>query len=347
MPGPGTGEKRKRKHHLSSNHPKACEEESARPQKAQAQAAGSRRMSRKLPSGRRSSRTQDCRRVGALVVHTSCSTAPGPGSHQPSITLASSSIPPRGSQKPQNPTRPASTERGEQREWEIMELCVSTTTASVRATTAAPISFAPPRRGGASASTALPVHHRRIPTRGTPWPHPSRSVSDTLSFVLLALMCFASGWRCAASAAVPDPVPSEEPASASYTVVVTDKPDTPADDKVEEVSAAPSGSAEAPVAELVSSEASPSPDGGGLDEILSKLNIEVTPTLILTGSAAFVALWILSSVVAAIDSVPLLPKLLELVGTGYSIWFIARYLLFKESRDDLFAKFEDLIQRIV
>ncbi|XP_066319596.1 protein CURVATURE THYLAKOID 1D, chloroplastic-like isoform X2 [Miscanthus floridulus] len=216
---------------------------------------------------------------------------------------------PRGSQKPQNPTRPASTERGEQREWEIMELCVSTT-ASVRATAA-------PRRG-TSASTALPLH-RRIPTRG---------------------------WRCA-SAAVPDPVPSEGPASANYTVVVTEKPDTPADDKVEEVSAAPSGSAEAPVAELVSSEASPSPDDGRLDEILSKLNIEVTPTLILTGSAAFVALWVLSSVVAAIDSVPLLPKLLELVGTGYSIWFITRYLLFKESRDDLFVKFEDLIQRII
>ena len=71
---------------------------------------------------------------------------------------------------------------------------------------------------------------------------------------------------------MPDPVSSEEPASASYTVVVTDKPDTPADDKVEEVSAAPSGSAEAPVAELVSSEASPSPDGGGLDEILSKVS---------------------------------------------------------------------------
>lgn len=75
---------------------------------------------------------------------------------------------------------------------------------------------------------------------------------------------------------MPDPVSSEEPASASasYTVVVTDKPDTPADDKVEVVSAAPSGSAEAPVAELVSSEASPSPspDDGGLDEILSKVS---------------------------------------------------------------------------
>jgi len=147
---------------------------------------------------------------------------------------------------------------------------------------------------------------------------------------------------------VPDPVPSEEPASASSTaVVVTDKPDSPADEKVEEVSAASSGSAEAPVGELVSSEASPSPDDINLDEILSKLNIEVTPTLILTGAGAFVAFLVLSSIVSAIDSVPLLPKILELVGTGYSIWFIARYLIYKESRDNLFGKFEDLKQRII
>ncbi|CAL5019670.1 unnamed protein product [Urochloa decumbens] len=196
-----------------------------------------------------------------------------------------------------------------------MELCVSTT-ASARAT-AAP--FAPLRCG---ACPAVPLR-RRLPARG---------------------------WRCA-TAAVPDPVPSEEPASASAsaTVVVTDKPDSPADEKVEEVSAASSGSVEAPVAEPVSSEASPSPspDDGGLDEILSKLNIEVTPTLILTGSGAFVTLWVLSSIVSAIDSVPLLPKFLELVGTGYSIWFTAQYLIFKESRDDLFAKFEDLKQRII
>ncbi|TKW41702.1 hypothetical protein SEVIR_1G334632v4 [Setaria viridis] len=192
-----------------------------------------------------------------------------------------------------------------------MEVCVSTT-ASARATAA-------PFRCGACPVTAVPLR-RRLPARG---------------------------WRCA-TAAVPDPVPSEEPASASSTVVVTDKPDSPADDKVEEVSAASSGPAEAPVAaEVVSSEPSPSPDDGGLDEILSKLNIEVTPTLILTGSGAFVILWVLSSIVSAIDSVPLLPKILELVGTGYSIWFIARYLLFKESRDNFFGKFEDLKQRII
>jgi hypothetical protein len=76
---------------------------------------------------------------------------------------------------------------------------------------------------------------------------------------------------------VPDPVPSEEPASTSSTVVavaVADKPDTPAEDKVEEVSAVPSGPAEAPAAaaELVSSEPSPSTDDGGLDEILSKVS---------------------------------------------------------------------------
>ncbi|KAJ1281160.1 hypothetical protein BS78_04G286800 [Paspalum vaginatum] len=202
-----------------------------------------------------------------------------------------------------------------------MELCVSTT-ASARAN-AVPLSFAPLRRG-ASASTAVSLR-RRLPTRG---------------------------WRCASSA-VPDPVPSEEPASSATTattvVVVTDKPDSPADEKVEEVCPEPSGSVsvEEPVAEVVSSEASPSPDDAGLEDILSKLNIEVTPTLILTGSGAFVALWILTSVVYAIDKVPLLPKLLELVGTGYSIWFTARYLLFKENRDEVFAKFEDLKQRII
>nr|CAB3448040.1 unnamed protein product [Digitaria exilis] len=222
-----------------------------------------------------------------------------------------------------------------------MELCVSTT-ASARAT-AAP--YAPLRR-----VTAVQLR-RRLPARG---------------------------WRCS-SAAVPDPVPSEEPAFASSTVVVTDKPDSPADEeveevsveeisaapsgseeapvavaeaeKVEEVSATPSGSAEAPVAvaEVVSSEPSPSPDDLGLDDILSKLNlnIEVTPTLILTASSGFVVLWVLSSIVFAVDSVPPLRKFLELVGTGYSIWFTARYLIFKESRDDLFAKFEDLKQRII
>uniref|UniRef100_A0A0E0G7X4 Glutaredoxin domain-containing protein n=1 Tax=Oryza nivara TaxID=4536 RepID=A0A0E0G7X4_ORYNI len=93
-----------------------------------------------------------------------------------------------------------------------------------------------------------------------------------------------AGWRCA-SAAAPDPVPSEEPASASAsTVVVTeDKPDPPpAEEKSEEVAAVSNGGGSAPV----SSEAAE--EDGGLDDILNKLDIQVTPTLVLYGSGPLI-----------------------------------------------------------
>ncbi len=47
------------------------------------------------------------------------------------------------------------------------------------------------------------------------------------------------------------------------------------------------------------------------------------------GAGAVVALWLSTVIVNAIGSVPLLPKLMELVGLGYSAWFTYRYLLFK------------------
>ena len=39
--------------------------------------------------------------------------------------------------------------------------------------------------------------------------------------------------------------------------------------------------------------------------------------------------------IGSINSVPLLPKLMELIGLGYSCWFVYRYLLFKDSRSEL------------
>ncbi|KAE8718531.1 hypothetical protein F3Y22_tig00110013pilonHSYRG00484 [Hibiscus syriacus] len=39
------------------------------------------------------------------------------------------------------------------------------------------------------------------------------------------------------------------------------------------------------------------------------------------GSGALVALWLASALVGAIDSIPLFPKLLEVVGLGYTFWF--------------------------
>jgi hypothetical protein len=157
-----------------------------------------------------------------------------------------------------------------------MELFVSTTAT-------APLSFAPFRRGG-SPSVVAPLR-RRFRARGIcslslaplydPLPH---------SAVLSRFVVPASGWRTA-SAAVPDPVPSEEPAASSFsTVVVTDKPNSAADEKGAEESPASSASVtdkpDSPADEKVAEESlvsSASVDAtvaedGGLDDILSKVS---------------------------------------------------------------------------
>ncbi|KAG2611805.1 protein CURVATURE THYLAKOID 1D, chloroplastic-like [Panicum virgatum] len=79
----------------------------------------------------------------------------------------------------------------------------------------------------------------------------------------------------------------------------------------------------------------------------SNLGFEEISTYAIYGTGAFFAGWILSAVVSALDSIPLLPKILEIVGLGYTIWFGTRYLLFKENRDELLVKVEDLKKRIV
>ena len=53
--------------------------------------------------------------------------------------------------------------------------------------------------------------------------------------------------------------------------------------------------------------------------------------VIVYGSGALVALWLAATIVGALNNIPLLPKLFELVGLGYSAWFTYRYLLFKVS----------------
>ncbi|CAL2241940.1 unnamed protein product [Prunus armeniaca] len=57
--------------------------------------------------------------------------------------------------------------------------------------------------------------------------------------------------------------------------------------------------------------------------------VENKSTVILYGGGAIVVVWLSSIVVGAVNSVPLLPKVLELVGLGYTGWFVYRYLLFK------------------
>lgn len=58
------------------------------------------------------------------------------------------------------------------------------------------------------------------------------------------------------------------------------------------------------------------------------------------------AVFISTSVVSTVNSVPLLPKLMELIGLGYSTYFVWRYLLFKDRRKELLSDLEQLKDRI-
>ncbi|KAG8486273.1 hypothetical protein CXB51_019683 [Gossypium anomalum] len=74
--------------------------------------------------------------------------------------------------------------------------------------------------------------------------------------------------------------------------------------------------------------------------------VENKTTVLLYGGGAIVAVWLSSILVGAINSVPLLPKIMELVGLGYSGWFVYRYLLFKSSRKELATDIEALKKKI-
>ncbi|KAJ9681293.1 hypothetical protein PVL29_020256 [Vitis rotundifolia] len=74
--------------------------------------------------------------------------------------------------------------------------------------------------------------------------------------------------------------------------------------------------------------------------------LENKSTVLLYGGGAIVAVWLSSVVVGAINSVPLVPKIMELVGLGYTAWFVYRYLLFKSSRKELATDIEELKKKV-
>uniref|UniRef100_A0A7N0U688 Cyanobacterial aminoacyl-tRNA synthetase CAAD domain-containing protein n=1 Tax=Kalanchoe fedtschenkoi TaxID=63787 RepID=A0A7N0U688_KALFE len=98
-----------------------------------------------------------------------------------------------------------------------------------------------------------------------------------------------------------------------------------------------------------SSEETPgAPEVGELFEDLKEKwdAIEDKTTVLLYGGGAVAAVWVSSIVVGAINSVPLLPKIMELVGLGYTGWFVYRYLLFKSGRKQLAEEIEALKKQI-
>ncbi|KAF5945006.1 hypothetical protein HYC85_015234 [Camellia sinensis] len=75
---------------------------------------------------------------------------------------------------------------------------------------------------------------------------------------------------------------------------------------------------------------------------LETILMEDKSTVILYGGGAIVAVWLSSIFIGAINSMPLLPKLMELVRLGYTGWFVYRYLLFKDSRKEIATDIEAL-----
>lgn len=60
---------------------------------------------------------------------------------------------------------------------------------------------------------------------------------------------------------------------------------------------------------------------------------------------AIVLITVLRAIVSAIDSLPVLPSALELIGLGYAGWFIWRYVLFRDTRSELLDEIDEFLGR--
>eukprot|EP00471_Norrisiella_sphaerica_P003409 CAMPEP_0184481946 /NCGR_PEP_ID=MMETSP0113_2-20130426/3532_1 /TAXON_ID=91329 /ORGANISM="Norrisiella sphaerica, Strain BC52" /LENGTH=186 /DNA_ID=CAMNT_0026861409 /DNA_START=39 /DNA_END=599 /DNA_ORIENTATION=- len=84
-----------------------------------------------------------------------------------------------------------------------------------------------------------------------------------------------------------------------------------------------------------------------LEDIGSKFNsIENKSQVAIYAGTSIIALLLANGLVTTIDAIPVLPYFMKLVGTGYSTWFIYRYLLFDDSRKELQEDLEAIRKKI-
>ncbi|KAG8379969.1 hypothetical protein BUALT_Bualt07G0144800 [Buddleja alternifolia] len=76
-------------------------------------------------------------------------------------------------------------------------------------------------------------------------------------------------------------------------------------------------------------------------------NSEDRLALIGLGFAGVVGFWTSINLVTAIDKVPIVPSVFELVGILFSSWFTYRYLLFKPDREELSQAISKSISNIL
>lgn len=63
--------------------------------------------------------------------------------------------------------------------------------------------------------------------------------------------------------------------------------------------------------------------------------------------ASLIALKLLLAVLSAINDLPLFSSLFELIGMGYSAWFVYRHLLTASARENLAGEFSSLKQQVI
>lgn len=73
---------------------------------------------------------------------------------------------------------------------------------------------------------------------------------------------------------------------------------------------------------------------------------EDKPAAVLLTFAIFLGLVAANSVVDAIERIPIVSGVIELVGLGVTGWFIYRYLLFGPDREELLSNIDEIVNKI-
>ncbi|CAO2835382.1 unnamed protein product [Amaranthus hypochondriacus] len=103
---------------------------------------------------------------------------------------------------------------------------------------------------------------------------------------------------------------------------------------------------EAPTAAPVATPTSPETSEADTSELLKSVQeawdkVEDKYAVSSLAVAGFVGLWGSAGLISAIDKLPLIPGVLEIVGIGYSGWFAYKNLLSADKREALIQKIKD------
>jgi len=86
-----------------------------------------------------------------------------------------------------------------------------------------------------------------------------------------------------------------------------------------------------------------------LDTILGNFFSEYRQLIVSLGLVfgAIVSVKLTLALLSALNEIPLVEPILELVGLGYSVWFITRFMLKSEKRQEFYSKFTDTKDQVL